>query len=191
MDRLAYRRFTGAMTTTNGAEALTSETVLSTAMASGARGPVLLVAAVVAGLQAGTYFTWATGVMPGLARVDDRTFVDAVQQMNIAIVNPVFIATFLGAPLLAGAAAVVAGPQARPWAIAATALAVGTLVISFAGNIPLNNALDAAGPVDRIRDLATVRADFETLWVRLNVGRCLTSAGALACLAMATLRTRG
>jgi uncharacterized membrane protein len=190
MDRLSDSRLTRAMTT-NGAEALTSETVLSTAMASGARGPVLLVAAVVAGLQAGTYFTWSTGVMPGLARVDDRTFVDAVQQMNIAIVNPVFIATFLGAPLLAGAAAVVAGPQARPWAIAATALAVGTLVISFAGNIPLNNALDAAGPVDRIRDLATVRADFETLWVRLNVGRCLTSAGALACLAMAALRTRG
>ncbi|HRD63661.1 MAG TPA: DUF1772 domain-containing protein, partial [Nocardioides sp.] len=69
------------------------------------------------------------------------------------------------------------GPQARPWAIAATVLAVGTLAISFAGNIPLNNALDAAGPVDRIRDLAAVRADFETLWVRLNIGRCLTSAG--------------
>ncbi len=190
MDRLASRRLTRAMTTHTSADALTSETVLSTAAASGARGSVLLVAAVVAGLQAGTYFTWSTGVMPGLARVDDRTFVAAVQQMNIAIVNPVFIATFLGAPILAGAAAVLAGPQARPWAIAATVLAVGTLAISFAGNIPLNNALDAAGPVDRIRDLAAVRADFETLWVRLNIGRCLTSAGALACLAMAALRTR-
>ena len=95
------------MTTTNSAEALTSELstnpVLTTAMTSNVRGPVLLVAALVAGLQAGTYFTWATGVMPGLAKVDDRTFVHAMQQMNIAIVNPVFIATFLGAPLLAGA----------------------------------------------------------------------------------------
>ena len=179
------------MTTTNGAEALTSETVLTTAMTANARGPLLVVAAVVAGLQAGTYFTWATGVMPGLARVDDRTFVDAVQQMNIAIVNPVFIATFLGAPLLAGAAAVVAGPQARPWAIAATALAVGTLVISFAGNIPLNDALEHAGNVDRIKDLHAVRTDFEGLWVKLNIGRCLTSAGALACLAMASIRLRG
>ena len=179
------------MTTTNGAEALTSETVLSTAMASGARGPVLLVAAVVAGLQAGTYFTWATGVMPGLARVDDRTFVDAVQQMNIAIVNPVFITTFLGAPVLAGAAALVTHGSARRWAIAATVLAVGTLVISFAGNIPLNDALEAAGPVDRIKDLAGVRADFESLWVKLNIGRCLTSAGALGALVMAALKARG
>jgi uncharacterized membrane protein len=178
------------MTTTSSAEALTSETVLTTAMTGSARGPLLLVAAVVAGLQAGTYFTWATGVMPGLARVDDRTFVDTIQQMNVAIVNPVFIATFLGAPVLAGAAAVVAGPQARPWAIAATVMAVGTLAISFAGNIPLNDALEAAGPVDKIKDLAAVRADFESLWVKLNVGRCLTSAGALACLAMAGLRAR-
>ena len=176
------------MTTT---EALRNDSVLSTAMTANLRGPLLVVAAVVAGLQAGTYFTWATGVMPGLARVDDRTFVDSVQQMNIAIVNPVFIATFLGAPVLAGAAAVVAGPQARPWAIAATVLAVGTLAISFAGNIPLNDALEHAGPVDKIRDLAAVRGDFESLWVKLNIGRCLTSAGALGCLAMAALKARG
>ena len=172
------------MTTTS------SDTVLTTAMTS-TRGSVLLAAAVVAGLQAGTYFTWATGVMPGLAKVDDRTLVSAMQQMNVAIVNPVFIATFLGAPLLAGAAAVVAAPQARPWAIAATVLAVGTLVITFAGNIPLNDALDAAGPVDRIKDLAAVRADFESLWVRLNLARTLTSTGALGCLVWAALRTRG
>jgi uncharacterized membrane protein len=169
----------------------TSTDLMTTTMTTSARGPALLAAAVVAGLQAGTYFTWATGVMPGLARVDDRTFVHAMQQMNVAIVNPVFIATFLGAPVLAGAAAVVAGPQARPWAIAATALAVGTLVISFAGNIPLNDALDGAGPVDRITDLAAVRADFESLWVKLNVARTLTSTGALAALAVAALRSRG
>jgi len=177
------------MTTTSSH--LSSETVLTTAMTANVRGPLLLTAAVVAGLQAGTYFTWATGVMPGLANVDDRTFVSAVQQMNIAIVNPVFIATFLGAPLLAGASIAVAGAQARPWAIAATAFAVGTLVITFAGNIPLNDALDAAGPVDRIKDLAAVRADFESLWVKLNLARTLTSVGALGALAMAALRARG
>jgi uncharacterized membrane protein len=178
------------MTTTSSAEALTSETVLTSAVTANVGGPLLVAAAVVAGLQAGTYFTWATGVMPGLARVDDRTFIEAVQQMNVAIVNPVFIATFLGAPVLAGAAAIFAGPHARPWAVAATVLAVGTLVISFAGNIPLNDALEHAGPVDRIKDLHAVRADFESLWVKLNIGRCLTSAGALAALAMAALKAR-
>ncbi|SEC60390.1 Uncharacterized membrane protein [Nocardioides exalbidus] len=149
----------------------------------------LAAAVLVAGLQAGTYFTWSTGVMPGLARVDDRTFVGALQQINVAIVNPLFVATFVGAPVLAAAVAVLGGPQARPWAIAATALAVGTVAITVAGNIPLNDALEAAGRVDAIQDLAAVRADFESRWVLLNAARTLTTAGALALLGIAALRT--
>ena len=152
---------------------------------------VLAAATLVTGLQAGTYYTWATGVMPGLARTDDRTFVHAMQQMNVAIVNPVFLLSFLGAPVLAvrrcrrrrdGAA--------RPWAIAgAVAARSRTVAITAVGNIPLNNALDAAGPVDRINDLAAVRAAFETRWVRLNVGRAVTSTAPLGCLVRAALRS--
>jgi uncharacterized membrane protein len=149
---------------------------------------VLAAATLITGLQAGTYFTWATGVMPGLARVDDRTFVEAMQGVNVAIVNPVFVSTFLGAPLLAGAAAVTTDGLARPWAIAGTVLALATVVITAVGNIPLNNALDAAGQVHRNSGLAAVRAAFEPSWVRLNVLRSLTSAGALACLSWAASR---
>ena len=152
------------------------------------RVPVLLGAGLAAGLQAGTYYTWASGVMPGLARVDDRTFVHAMQQMNIAIVNPVFLATFLGAPALAAVGVAVSGGPARPWAIAALVLAIGTVAITGGGNIPLNNAIDAAGDIDTIPDLAAVRADFETAWVRWNIARCFTSAGALGCLLVAALR---
>lgn len=154
-----------------------------------ARGPVLLAAAVAAGLQAGTYFTWATGVMPGLAATDDRTFVETMQRVKVAIVNPVFLVTFAGAPLLAGAAVAACRGEARTWAVAATVLAVGTVAITVAGNVPLNDALAAAGPVDRISDLAAVRAGFETAWVRLNLARTLTSTGALAALAWAAWRS--
>lgn len=149
------------------------------------RTPLLLLAALAVGLQAGTYFTWATGVMPGLARVDDRTFVETMQQVNLAIVNPVFLATFVGAPVLAGLTVVAAPGAARPWAVAALVLAFATVVVTGAANIPLNDALEAAGRVDEMPDLAAVRADFETSWVRWNVVRALTSAGALGSLAMA------
>ena len=133
---------------------------------------MLVVAAVVAGLQAGTYFTWATGVMPGLARVDDRTFVQRHAADEHRDREPGLHRDLPGRSRCSrGAASPLCGPHARPWAIAATVLAVGTLVITFAGNIPLNDALDAAGPVDAIKDLAAVRADFESLWVRLNVAR--------------------
>jgi len=152
-------------------------------------GLVLVAATVATGLQAGTYYTWASGVMPGLARVDDRTFVHAMQQMNIAIVNPVFMATFLGAPILAAAAVATTSSLARPWVIGGLAFAVATVVITAAGNMPLNNAIDAAGDVDRIADLAAVRADFESSWVRWNIVRAVTSTASLAALGWAALRS--
>jgi uncharacterized membrane protein len=152
------------------------------------RSPILLASALACGLQAGTYYTWASGVMPGLARVDDRTFVHAMQQMNVAIVNPVFMLTFLGAPALALVAIASTDGPARKWVIAGAALAVATVVITGAGNIPLNNTLDAAGPIDKIADLGAVRDAFESSWVRLNIARAVTSTASLGCLVWAALR---
>lgn len=143
------------------------------------RAPVLLAATLAAGLQAGTYYAWASGVMPGLARVDDRTFVSTMTNVNVAIVNPAFMLTFLGAPALAAAAVATTTGSARGWAIAGLVLALGTVVVTGAGNVPLNDALADRGP----------RADFETAWVRWNVVRTVTSTGALACLAWAAIRS--
>ncbi len=151
--------------------------------------PVLLAATAAAGLQAGTYYAWATGVMPGLSRVDDRTFVATMQNINVAIVNPAFMLSFLGAPLLAGAAIFTSDSSARPWLIAGTAFAAGAIAITAGGNIPLNNALESAGGVERITDLAAVRSDFESTWVSWNIARALTSTASLACLAWAALRS--
>jgi uncharacterized membrane protein len=143
------------------------------------RSPVLLAATVAAGLQAGTYYTWACGVMPGLAKVDDRTFTSSINHVNVAIVNPVFMLTFLGTPLLAAAAVATSAAPARGWAIAGLVCALGTVAVTIAGNVPLNDALAAGG----------TRADFESAWVRWNVVRAITSTGALATLAWAALRS--
>lgn len=143
------------------------------------RGPILLAATVATGLQAGTYYTWACGVMPGLADVDDRTFTSTMNGVNVAIVNPVFMASFLGAPALAAVALATGSGSARPWLIAGLVLAIGTVAITAGGNVPLNDALAAGGS----------RADFETAWVRWNIVRTLTSTGALACLAWAAIRS--
>jgi uncharacterized membrane protein len=53
-------------------------------------------------------------------------------------------------------------------------------------NVPLNDALKAAGNPDHIRDLASVREHFhETRWAAWNLIRLATSTGAFACLAWA------
>jgi uncharacterized membrane protein len=156
-------------------------------MAETLRTPLLVTAIVAAGLQAGTYYVWACGVMPGLARVDDHTFVTTLNQVNQAIVNPVFMLTFLGAPILAAAAVVTGTPAARPWLIAGLVLAGATVAVTVLGNVPLNDALDrAASATDA--DVAAARAAFETAWVRWNVVRALTATAALAALGWAALR---
>jgi 3-dehydroquinate dehydratase len=45
-------------------------------------------AALTTGLNAGVYFGWATGVMPGLANASDHTFVETMNEINGVIVNP-------------------------------------------------------------------------------------------------------
>ena len=57
---------------------------------------LVLVAAVIAmGLLAGLYYFSSIAVMPALTAADDRTLVDAMQQMIDKIENPAFFLTFL------------------------------------------------------------------------------------------------
>ena len=75
--------------------------------------------------------------------------------------------------------------------VAALVLYGVAVVLTLAVNVPLNDALKAAGDVDRISDLAAVRERFhEGRWAAFNLLRTVTSVGAFACLAWA-LRVSG
>jgi uncharacterized membrane protein len=156
-----------------------------------ARNATLVAATVAMGLAAGLFYTFACAVMPGLRHVDDRTFIDAMQRINVAILNGWFALSFGGAFLLAALAAFLeyrAGSRSTLlWVGAATALYTCVLLMTFAINVPLNDALERAGDPARITDLAGVRAKFESSWVAWNVARAVFSTGALACLSWALL----
>jgi uncharacterized membrane protein len=68
-----------------------------------------------------------------------------------------------------------------------TALYLAAVVLTARVNIPLNNALEAAGSADTPADPAATRRDFERPWVRANHWRTLLCAAALAghCWALA------
>jgi hypothetical protein len=61
---------------------------------------VLAAAVLTMGLMAGVFGLYTHTIMPGLRRTDDRTFVGAFQSMDKAIINPWFMAAFLGALIL-------------------------------------------------------------------------------------------
>jgi uncharacterized membrane protein len=152
-------------------------------------GWVLGAATVATGLMAGLFWTYANSVLPGLGQSDDRTFVAAMQRMNVAIQNPVFVPVFFGAFVLPAVAAVVqrrlGARDALRWTVAAAVLYGLALAITFGVNIPLNDQLDRAGAPDRIADLSAVRDDFEGPWVATNILRAVLSTAALGCLGRA------
>jgi uncharacterized membrane protein len=146
-----------------------------------------IVATVLTGLVAGTYFAYATSVMLALRRLDDRTFIEVMQKINITIQNPAFFTAFFGAPTFA---AVTVGLQASNgnasgWTIAALALNIAALLITTAANVPLNNTLDAAGEPATIAEPGKVRNRFERAWNAWNATRGVALVAAVVCLGMA------
>ena len=151
-----------------------------------AQGLTLIGAALAMGLIAGLFYTWSHNVMPALGGSDDRAFVGGFQALDRAIVNPWFMAGFLGAPLLTGIAAVLQlGEDDRGvlgWTVAAFVLYVVVIGITRSVHLPLNAEIQAAGDPDRIGDLAAVRQRFEARWVRWNIVRTVLCVAAFGCL---------
>lgn len=149
----------------------------------------LLVATISTGLMAGLFAAFAYSVMPGLGRSSNRTMIEAMQNINKAILNPVFMLMFMGSIPILGLAVFLAwrghGRAALPWIIAALALYLIAFLITSGINVPLNDKLAKAGNPRHIDDLASVRSAFENTWVRWNIVRALFHAAAFGCLAWA------
>ncbi|MBD2722564.1 anthrone oxygenase family protein [Hymenobacter armeniacus] len=160
---------------------------------------VLGLATATTGLIAGVYYGFSVAVNPGLARLPAPAYIAAMQAINEVIVNPLFAASFFGAPLLLPLATVLhAGrPHSQRFRllVAASGLfLVGSLGVTVGGNIPLNDAL-AAFPLATATPAAAeaARVQFASPWNRWHTVRTLASTAALtlavaACLASPTGR---
>jgi len=157
---------------------------------SGLRTTVLVLATMTTGLTAGVFAIYGNALMPGLRATDDRTFVGAFQSIDRAIINPWFLGGgFFGALILAGAAAAMhLGENWRPvlpWIVAALVLHLVVVIITVAVNVPLNDAMKAAGDPATI-DAAAVREAFsEAKWVAWNWVRVALDIAAFGALGIA------
>lgn len=134
------------------------------------------VATVGTGLMAGIFLAFSTSVLPGLRGRPAAEAVAATQAMNRAILNPLFLLVFLGTPVALVVVAVVAvviddRPVLR---VAATVVYVaGSLLVTAAVNVPLNNRLDRREPASLPADeLAVTWSSFVRRWNRWNYLRC-------------------
>src|SRR5699024_3443023 len=107
-------------------------------------------------------------------------FVETMQAINGVLPNSRFAIPFFApavlAPIAAWRAFATGSDAAGWWCVAATILSIVTFVITAAGNVPLNNALEAAGR----HDDPSARAVFEEPWIRLNTLGTVSSTAAFA-----------
>jgi uncharacterized membrane protein len=144
-----------------------------------ARLIVLIVTTVLTGLLAGFFYAWSCSVMAGLKTTEDRTFIEAMQRINIAILNPIFALGFFG-PLVGLPLSVVmllSSDDGGAWMSALLALIayLSVILITMLKNQPMNLALDAAGEFAAMDDPHAVRTRFESPWVRWNHLRTVNS----------------
>jgi len=147
----------------------------------------LLISTFLTGLTAGLCFTWGNAVTPGIGRLNDLGFLHAFQQMNRAILNPIFIVVFMG-PTITHIANIFLFKSATPtvfWLIlAASTLYIGGLVlVTVFGNVPLNEMIDkvdllSASP----EELKTLRDRFELRWNQFHLIRTVTTSLSFALL---------
>lgn len=151
------------------------------------RVTALIAATMTTGLMAGVFGLYQHTIMRGLARTDDRTFVGAFQAVDRAILNPWFMVSFLGALLFTILSAVLnRDGRLLPWVLVALALYAVVFAITVGINLPLNDALKAAGDPDRITDLAEVRRRFdEGRWLAWNLVRTIGTTAAFGFLCWA------
>jgi uncharacterized membrane protein len=138
------------------------------------------------GLVAGVFLAFSSFVMAALARLPTAGGISAMQFINITVINPLFMAVLFGTGvvcLVLGYGAIRGGLAGQNiMLIAGAALyLVGTIVITMAFNVPLNDALAGLDP--NSSEAATRWKDYLQNWTFWNHARGL--AAFLACGAFA------
>jgi uncharacterized membrane protein len=153
-------------------------------MTGGFVTPLTVAAALGCGLVAGIFFAFSAFVMRALGRLRADQGIAAMQAINVAVINPWFFAAFFGTAAVCLVLAVLAalgwgGPDA-PYLIAGAALyLVGCILVTLAGNVPLNQALAAVEQDSAAgAELWTRYLSVWTAWNHVRTAASLAAAGA-------------
>ena len=146
-----------------------------------------IVTAISCGLVAGVFFAFSTFVMAALRRLPPAQGIAAMQSINVVAVTPAFMTLLFGAAAACFAQIVwcIVSPDERPVAlvIAGSALyLVGTIGVTIAANVPMNDRLAAMRPEDS--EAGAYWSEYVTRWTAWNH---LRTAAALAAAATLTV----
>lgn len=142
-------------------------------------------AVLLTGLSAGLFYAWEFSVIPGTKLVSDKVYLHTMQAINRAILNPGFFIVFWGALFLLLATCFIEYAHSRTsfiiMVLATLSYMIGTIGVTAAGNVPMNNALDAVnlGGLSE-QALREFRETYEPKWNKLHSIRTFFSVVAFA-----------
>ncbi len=134
------------------------------------KGAVLFLTILTTGLSAGLFYAWAVSVIPGIKRIPDKSYLEAMQAINRAILNPGFFIIFFGALLLMIWSVylqykVSSGLSFWMIALATVTYLTGNMGVTIFGNIPLNEMLDQIQLTTlSLEELKSTRHAYERQW---------------------------
>lgn len=133
-----------------------------------------LIAILLTGLSAGLFFAWEVSVIPGTKSVSDQNYVETMQAINRAIINPKFMLIFLGSFLVQILTTYQHRGSGAFWVLLAATLMYffGTLLVTGMGNVPLNDALDVLDMKElSAAQIMEKRSNYERRWNKLHTIR--------------------
>ena len=143
---------------------------------------VLFGAVVLTGLSAGFFYAWSVSVIPGTQKVVNTTYLETMQSINQAILNPAFFIIFFGSLLFLSIGSVYQFNTSKTtfWfmLMASVLYLIGTVGVTGLGNVPLNNQLAALNLIEMSpQKLLEFRNFYENKWNRLHLIRTIFAVG--------------
>ncbi len=130
------------------------------------------------GVIAGVFFAFSSFVMGALGRRPPLEGLQAMQSINVVVLNWRFLGAFIGTAVISAAVVVLAlmegGPAAGYLVAGGVLYVVGTFVVTAFGNVPLNEALAKVSPSDD--GAAEAWRRYARRWTSWNHARTLAAA---------------
>ncbi len=139
----------------------------------------LITAVLISGLSAGLFYAWQVSVIPGTKKVIDATYLESMQAINRAILNPAFFLIFFGTLICLAICTVQQYNNGVTfWFLLAATLfyLFGTFGVTAFGNVPLNDSLEIINLSELMEpDLFELRSTYEKKWNRFHLIRTIFS----------------
>ncbi len=143
---------------------------------------LFLACCILAAVNGGVFFAFSNFIMRALDRLGPAAAIAAMRSINIVVITPSFMTILFGTGVVAALAAALAVLGDGPFGFAlagALTYVLGCVGVTMFGNVPLNNAIGAAGPIEW--------DDFYGPWTRYNhirTAACLLSAALFGAAAL-------